>query len=132
MQTKIIIRTPKGHAKKMEKRLRPYLLGKNSPHSIFVNDDDNELVWEVEAEYKRILKINRNVSLFDSILKGAFNSKAVKKAVQKKLSLEDQAQLNDMLFNHTTVEIIKEATAQEIVDANKSWWQNVKEKWKKI
>jgi len=132
MQTKVLINTPKGQAKLMEKRLRPYILGKNNPNSIHVNDEDNQLVWEVEGSIKDILRINRNVTLFDNILKGAFNSKMVKKQVAKRLSLEDQAQLNDMLFNHTTVEVIKEATASEIVEYNKTWWERIKEKWKKV
>ena len=132
MITKILIRTPKGQATGMEKKLRPYLLGKNNPNSIHVNAEDNELVWEVEGSVKNIMKINRNVSLFDSVLKGAFNSRAVQKQVKKRLSIEDQEELNEMLFKHTEVEVIKQATAEEIVESNKTWWQNIKEKWKKV
>ena len=132
MKTRIKIAVPHGQARGMEKKLRPYILGKNNPHSVYINDSESELIWEVESDVKAILKINRNVALFDSIIQQAFSSKMVKRIVKKKLSIEDQKELEDMLFNHTRVEVIQEATAQEIVESNKTWWQKMKEKFKKI
>ena len=132
MQTKIIIRTPKGQAKAMQKRLKPFLLGRSSPYNVMVNDDDNEIIWEVDAGVKDTLRINRNVAFFDRLLSGAFHNKTVQKKIKKHLSIEDQAELNDMLFHHTTVEVVREATAGEIVESNKTWWQRIKEGFKPV
>lgn len=135
METKIQIKTPKGKAKTMEKYLRPVILGANvfkrfrkQHHDIYVNDDDDTIVWDIEAPIRRILKIQKNVSYFDVLVKTAMTHKKVK----KHLNPDQHDELEDLLKNHTKIEIIKNATAEELVELNKTWWQRVKETFTNI
>lgn len=128
MKTRIQIRTPKGHAKKTERKLRPFLLGfhkcTNIVHS---NKADDCIIWVVEGDPRTICKISRNVARFDSIVQNLFNNKMVHGAVQK-LKKDDQIQLKQMLINQTSVEIIKDAEFQELIKDKKTIWQKVKER----
>ena len=126
MKTRIIIQTPKGQAKKTEKRLRKFILGRKESHKTMVNKLDNKIIWEVEGTPREIQKINKNVCKFDLIMKKILNSKMLKKAVRNKFSKEQEQELREMLQNQTKVEIIKEATAEEILK-NKSMWERLKE-----
>jgi len=105
MKTKIKITTPKGQAKKTEKRLRVFLLGFKKPDKTTTNKEDTQIVWEVEGTPRKILKVQKNVYRFDNIMKMMFNNKMVKKARQK-LKPGDEKSLKDMLMNQTKVEII--------------------------
>jgi len=131
MKVKIRIQTPKGHASKTEKRLRPFLLGKKKAHAIYVNDDDTELYWEIEGTPRELLKIQTNVARFDTLVKMMMNTKSVRKAIRAKLSTDDQEQLRKMLYDQTSVEVLKEATAQEMTESGQSFWDRVKSKFKK-
>ena len=131
MKTKIKITTPKGQAKGTEKKIRKFIIGfKKVKIDTYVNEDDNELYWEIEGKVKDIMKINRNVFYFTEMVKGVLDSKMVKKTLRKKLKKEDEEQLKDMLLNQTSCEIIKEATAEELVEENKTFWQRMKERFK--
>lgn len=127
MKLKIHIRTPKGQATGTEKKLRPFILGKKKAHQLWVNKDDNQIVWEIEGTVRECLKINKNVARFDFITRKVFDSKMLKKTLRKKLEPGQEEELKDMLLNQTSVEVVKEATAQEMVEANKTWWEKVKE-----
>ena len=132
MKIKIRIRTPKGQARKAEKRLRPWLLGLKSRHATYVNEEDNELYWEVEDNVRKCLKIQRNVNLYEQVVKTVLDNKAVKKTLRGKLSDEQEADLKDMLMNQTKVDVLKEASAKEIVDFDKTFWERVKERFNKV
>lgn len=129
MEIKIRIRTPKGQAKGTEKKLRPFLLGGRQLSEVWTNEEDNELYWVVNTDVRNAMKISRNVAAYANIIKGMFDNKLMRKVSDKQLSPEDKAELKDMLLNQTEVEIIKEATAQEIVEGNKTFWQRIKEKF---
>lgn len=131
MEIKIRIKTPKGHAKKVEKKLRKVLLGSNKPKEMFTSPDDDELFWVIDVSIRRALKIQKNVAAFDTIIKTIFNSNLLKKHIIKKRMLPGQkAELKEMLLDHTEIEVIKKATADEII-GNKTFWERVKEKFKK-
>jgi len=105
MQTKIEIKTPKGYASKVAGKLRPFLLGFNKPKSIETNKDDNKIVWIIESNVRRIMKINRNVALYESLVTNILKNKKLRK--KARLNLEQEKELNDLLLKHTTVSIIK-------------------------
>ena len=133
MELKISVKTPKGQAAGTRKKLQPFLLGIRKIKEIYVNDEDSEMVWVVETTPKDMLKISRNVSMYENIIKMVFQNKMMSKFVGSKtanISKEQQAELKEMLQNGTKVEIIKNATAQEMVEDNKTWWQKVKETFK--
>lgn len=133
MKVKAIIKTPKGQAKKTEGRIQNFILGlkKFKSFKSYVNADDSEILWEIEDSPRTIIKISRNMALFDSIMSGVLNSRIVQKTLRKRLDGEDEQTLKDMLLKQTKLEVIKEATAEEIVDSNKSFWEKLKEKFKR-
>jgi len=129
LEMKVLIRTPKGAATKTEKRIRPYILGKtNMKIDLYVSPEDDEIVWHMEGTVKEILKANRNVAAFDNIVKSIFGNKLFKKLAVEKDDLEE---LENLLKHHTTVEVVKNATQEEINENKKTWWQTIKEKFTK-
>ncbi len=132
MKTKIIIKTPPKQAGKAQRNIKPFIIGMKKVKIVtYVNKEESEMVWDVKGSVKDILKINKNVALFDNLMKGAFNNKAVDKLRKKVLSEDDNVTLTDMLLKQTKVEVIKEASAQEIVEFNKTWWERMKERFVK-
>lgn len=132
MELKIKITTPKGQAKATEKRLRFFILNKKDIHRVWTNEEDNEIYWEVHCDVRRAMKIQRNVAAYEHMIETVMHHKQFKKHGEKRLSKEDQAELKDMLENQTTIEIIKTATAEELVDEKnrKTFWQRIKETFK--
>jgi len=136
MITKIMINTPKGHAQDNEVRLRKLIIGVKRKRvtviNNYVNDDDSQFIWEIEGSVKDILRINKNVSRFDSVMRNVLDHKLMKRTIRKKLSDEGEAELKELLKDQTTVDIIKNATAEELVEANITWWQRMKKTYKKV
>jgi len=130
MKTKIVIKVPKGQARKVEGKLRPFILtgSRRSRHETFVNKDDSQIIWIVEAPLKDTMKINKNVAQFDIMMSMVFKNKMLGKAITKYLSEEEQQELEDMFINHTKVKIIKGASAEELAEVNNpnGLWQKIK------
>lgn len=132
MEFKICIRTPHGQAKIAQKRLRPFILGsKIKPVESWVSPLDDELFWVIESDVKNFVRIKRNVTRFDQTIRKIVDSKPLKKLFRKNLDEKDRAELEDMLLNHTEVEIVTNATAEEIVEGTTTWWSKIKQKFKK-
>ena len=127
MKARIIIKTPKGQASGTEEKLRAFILPGKVNHQVMVNDDDDTIIWEAEGTVKQIMRINKNVAMFDVMIKGIMDNKLVKKACEP----GQYDQLKEMLANNTRIEIIKEASAEEWVESNKTWWDKIKEGFKK-
>jgi hypothetical protein len=125
MEIKIRIKTPKGCAKKTEGKLRMFLSGGYKPREIYTNEDDDELIWVFEGSVRKVMEINRNVSIFDSVIHKIFDNKMLLRTLDKK----DVPELKDMLLNHTTVEVLKTATLEEMDEDGKSFWTRVKERF---
>lgn len=133
MKLKCVIKTPKGQASKAQKTLQNVIFGKlwrkYDTFSSYVNDADSEVAWEVETRNTRdYMRISRNLAMYDVMIKRILDSKRVKKIAAKEFSEEDLKRLKEMLQNQTSITIIKEATAAEIVEGNKTFWQKLKEK----
>ena len=96
----------KGKATGVEKRIRPFILGVRKPkvHKVRINKADNKIIWTVEDDVRKVNKIHMNVIRFDSIMQKVLGSKMLKKKVKP----EQVEELNDMLLNHTKVEVLKE------------------------
>jgi hypothetical protein len=118
MQVKIIVKTPKGQAIATEKKIRNFLLGINKKRYIeiktYCNDADDTIFWEVTADVRTILKIQRNVWTYDKLITGIFTHKLMNKVIVNKIPKEQQEQLKEMLLNQTSIEIIKEADEKEM------------------
>lgn len=133
MIIKVLIRTPKGFAEKNEKRIRAVIIGKRKKQvkiiNKFVNKDNDKFIWEIEAPIKDCLRIQKNISRFDVVMKNIFNNRLVKRTMRKQLGMtnDQEEELNVLFDDQTQVDIIKKATAQELDEHNKTWWQRMKE-----
>lgn len=137
MQIKAIIKTPKGHATKTQTTLQNVIFGKlwrrYDQFESFVNDDDSECAWEVTVKnYNDFVRISRNLAMYDTMVKRILSSKRVQKEAAKNFTPEDMQRLKDMLTNQTSIEIIKEATAAQMDEYHKPFWQKIKERMKKV
>jgi len=106
MKIKVRIRTISGKATSVEKKIRPFILGLRKPkiHQVKINKADNEILWTIEDDIRKIMKVQKNVMKFDGVMKLVLGNKLFKKKVKP----EQRKELEDMLLNHTSVEIIKE------------------------
>jgi len=133
MEIKISVKTPKGQALGLEKKFRPFIIGsKKKLVNTYVSPDEDEVIWDVEGTVREILKIQNNLARFDQFVRGAMDNKLMRKTMQKTLSKQDAKDLEEMIMNQTEVSTIKRATAEELVEANKTWWQRTKEKFRKV
>lgn len=111
MERQIQIKTPKGYATKIEGKIRFFLLGNKAQKlQVQKNKDDSVINWLIEGDPRKLNKIIRNVALYDTIMSRLLEHKITKKAIKKQLDLEGQAELQEMLMNQTSVEIIKGRT----------------------
>lgn len=108
MNIQIRIKTPKGHATKIENKIRFFIIGNKAQRlQTQKNKDDSQIIWNIEGDPRKLNKITRNVALYDTIMSRMLDHKITKKAIKKQLDLKGQAELQDMLMNQTTVEVIK-------------------------
>lgn len=106
MEATIIIRTPPGQAANTVKKIKFFLLGLPSRKTKLtesINAADDTITWIVDAPLNKLMKIQRNVSLYDNITHGVLNSKLAKKFIKKNLNAEDQHKLSYMLLKQTDV-----------------------------
>lgn len=128
----IKVKTPKGEAKKTEKKLKGFIIGINKVKSeTWTNEEDSEFYWKIEGGIKQIMNINRNLAFFDRLIKMIFENKLMKKMTGVKISKEEIEQLREMLVNQTSVEVIKESTLQEKDEHQQTFWQKVTKVFKK-
>ena len=120
MQIKILIKTPKGHAKKTEFQIRPFLIGnKGKIHKIMTNAEDNKILWIVDAKEGQYFKIIKNVSAYRTMISAIMGNKTVKKVAR--ITPEQEAELNDMLLNQTEIDVVLEKD-----------WDKIKKEFKEI
>lgn len=129
MIIKIRITTPKGQATKAQRNLRPFLIGsKKAIMNTYINDDDSELYWEIDTHIRKAIAITKRVGMYKNMIHTVLSNRQVTKRIESK---EQKKELENMLKNQTKIEIIREATANEMVEANQTLWQRVTSKFKK-
>ena len=107
MKLKIRIKTPKGAASGMDKKLRPFILGwRAEPEEVRINEEGSQILWTINKDSRKTEKIIRNLSLFDTIVSQVMTSKKVKWAVKKYGDKGSYDELEEILKEHTTVERI--------------------------
>lgn len=90
-------------AKRTAWKLRPFIVG-NTQHTTKTNKEDNKIIWVVDTNTRKEMKIIKNLLRFDSIVQTLLGNKKMKKIVKKKLGSDQLAELEDMLLNHTQLE----------------------------
>lgn len=129
MKIRLLVRTPKGQAKKAEGTLKT-VLGVKRNYNTYTNDEDNEIAFIIEDDSRRCFKIIDNAYKFH-LLAREIGSRVVKNKIvgyATKLTQEQKEEFLDMLNRQTEVEYIKEATAEELARDNKSVFAKIKEK----
>lgn len=128
MELKLRIKTPPSRAGFMQDTVGVFLKLGVRPKETYINEDKSELVWLIDTDPRRYVDICKKVALFDSITKNILANKHVRKLADNQHVIDE---VEKMCKEQTEIEVIKDATAQELVDANKTWLQRVKETWKK-
>lgn len=105
MKCTVKIKTPPGQASRAAKLLKPVILGITHANFEQDNPQDDTIIWKLDADPRRILKIQRNVTRYEFMVQKIFDHKYVKKILGKALSIEDNKVLQDMLCNQTTVSL---------------------------
>ena len=105
----VTLETPKGLAHKMGGRLRNLLLTAGSLRRVYIEsteyaEDDSSVVWTITDSPSRMLKIQRNVYMYEKLISGVLGWKWIKKLAS---SPEDLKELEDLLKRKTRIEIIR-------------------------
>lgn len=125
MMLRMVITTPKGQAEGTERRLRTFLLGMKRPSTTGYKDDS--FYWEIETDFKGYVGLTKKAYMFNQLAAGVVGNKVFKGAATKLGATKQQLrEVEDMLLNGTSIEIIKNATAEEIVEGTTSWWEKFK------
>ena len=132
VKIRILIKTPPGHAKDVEQSLRPWLLQLKRPDITAFNEDESEIGWIIQCTPKEFVRIRAGVNMFHKVMKDTLNNPLVKHfGINKLKSEQEKQQFKDMINNQTEVEIISEATAQELAENSKSVFARLKDWIKK-
>ncbi len=107
MKIKIKIKTPKGNAQAIEKKIKFILLPRGLKHQLETTKEDDQIIWKVEDDPRKVMKLIRNVSMWDTIITGIFGSKLLRKVADRSLKDGSVEDLEEMLVNHTSVEVIR-------------------------
>lgn len=131
MQLRIVVSTPPGKAKSTEAQLRLILLKLKKPLSTGVNQENSQFYWELDCNITQYSKLTKNVINFQKLAGLVIDAKVFQKAVKQfgGATPEDIKIVREMIMQGTTIDIIKNATAQELVEANKTFWQKLKERF---
>lgn len=132
MRLRIEVKTPAGQAAGAEAKLRTVILWRlEQPPQTWINEENSIFYWEIEATPKQFDWMTRRVGLVQGIMIGIFENKKAKWAITKFAdNPQDVETLREMLTNGTTVKILKEATAQEILDDGTTFWERIKKTFK--
>lgn len=128
MKIKIHIKTPPGQAKAAEANLRLFILGKlKKPANTYTSPEDDAFYWDADVTVKQYFRISRNAHLFQQLAGGTLD------AINKRSWIKRMANITGTtikgaraLIDNTTIEIIKQATADEIVEAQTTRWEKIK------
>ncbi|RLA46941.1 MAG: hypothetical protein DRR04_05300 [Gammaproteobacteria bacterium] len=133
MKIKLEIKTPPGQARKAENQLRLFILGKlKQQPDTYISPNDNSFYWNAEVTVKQYFRIQRNAHLFQQLAGGTLD------AINKKSWIKKMANITGStvkgaraLIDDTTITIIKQATANEIVEAKTTMWERIKKTFHK-
>lgn len=129
MEAKILIRTPKGQASGTKEKMRK-IIGIDKAADFYINDDtdDNEILYIVKGEPRRVMKVIKKAYLYPKIAQMAMDKKLMRDAMIKFSSRETYDQVYDMMINGTTVEVVKYNDYLEELKKPKGVFQKIKDK----
>jgi hypothetical protein len=132
MNIRLEVQTPPGQAEGAEAKLRLLMLGTlRRPCSTYVSPDKSSFYWNLEVTVKDYIRISKNVAQFQTGMEKALDIKTIRKTLTHLADkAEDMETLKEFLVNGTKVRVLKKASADEMVEYNKTFWQRVKETFK--
>jgi hypothetical protein len=105
---RIEIRTPAGQALATAKQIKPFIIGfRKTENKVYANKADDTIIWIVDGEIRDIMKIERNIALFDKTVSMILGNRLVQGLA--KLSPQQRLELRNMLENQTKVKLVKNA-----------------------
>lgn len=133
MRLRLEVQTPPGQAAGSERKLRVVLLGVlKRPEQTWTSPDDSTFYWEIDATPKEYVRVTKNVGRFQGAMSFLFDKKLFRKTIEGLANhKEDVETVRQMLTDGTKVNIIKEATAQELEADGRTMWQRVKDTFKR-
>jgi hypothetical protein len=132
MRIRLQVKTPPGQAEGAEKKLRLLMLGQlKQPADTYVSPDKSTFYWDLDVKVKDYMRITQNVNRFQVGLEKAMDIKTIRKTLTQFADKpEDITTLKEYLSNGTQISVLKRATADEMTEHNKTFWQRVKETFK--
>lgn len=102
------------------------------PKETWVNKERSRLVWRIEESPRKIIWMQQKMVMFDGIMKQTLENKKVRWALKKMADNQGELdKLDTLLCKETKVNVIRQATQQELDADGKTWWQKIKETWVK-
>ena len=128
---KLKITTPKGQAKGSMGKIKVAILGRVKAEECYVNEEDDTIIMVLNTDIRRMLKIQRNANLYDEFVKKFMGNRITKKVLRTKVSEDKRKELEHLLMNETSIEIITPYTDADLQAEHNSYWQKFKSKFKK-
>lgn len=135
MDLRIKITTPPGMAQGFSKNLtlkviKKILIGKGHIKEEYIDTTNTEIFWLVDVHARHYNNTLRKISAYRQSAEVVFENKMARKMINKMADKpEDVVALRKMIVDGTTVEYVTGATANEILEGSKSFWQKMKEKF---
>lgn len=125
MKLRMHVQTPQGQGEGSEKKLRTFLLGMHRPAETGYKDDG--FYWEIECDVKSYMRLQKKAYMFAQLASGVVSNRVFKGAAQKMGATKQQLkEVESMLLNGTRIDIIKNATADELVEGTTTMWERFK------
>ena len=135
MKLKARIRTIKGKAEWTLNNLLPILKlsSRKVKYEGWVNKDDSELFMEMEGTPRMLKPVEQNIYKFQEKKKNITRTKLGKTMIRGLGGTNEQIEeLKDLFDNDTEMTVIKEATAQELIDDTTTLWDYIKKSFRKV
>lgn len=125
----MLVRTPAGQAREAEGRLRKFLLGITAKPTVTGFQDDS-FFWEMDVSVKAYFTLQKKAIMFSNLAGGVVGNKVFKGAAERLGATKAQLlEVEDMLRNGTSIEIVKTAKAEEVVEGGMTYWESLKAKF---
>lgn len=138
MIIKLKIQTPQGQAQATINRLKSFLKFLNRAKiETWVNDDDSIIYIQVDGNTRQVAQLMKTVSLFQKLPAMLVSQRLGRKFIKAhpefhEVTDKDFDAVLEMFENGTSLEILKQATAEEIQEDNLTLWDKIKRTFKKI
>src|SRR3989338_6820220 len=108
MKVKIRIKTPKGNALGIYSKIKVFLIPLGMHPQVESNEENDTIILSIEGDPRKVQKIIKRVAMWDTLIRGVMENKGFRKMASRSLKEGSIEELDDMLMEHTTLEVIKD------------------------